>query len=112
MMVDSGIQEEKAKQARAEIIKKLEEIKNGNISNDELSASKAALTDSARSVNDSQYALDSWYSQRSLDSDTVSPRQFAEMIKNVTKEQIIEASKHFSLDTTYLLAPNGGKSDE
>ena len=112
MMVDSGIQEEKAEQARAEIIKQLEEIKNGNISNDELSASKAALTDSARSVNDSQYALDSWYSQRSLDSDTVSPRQFAEMIKNVTKEQIIEASKHFSLDTTYLLAPNGGKSDE
>lgn len=112
ILVDSGIQEEKAEQARSEIIKQLDEIKSGNVLDDELSASKAALTDSAKSVNDSQYALDTWYSQRSLDGDIVSPQQFAEMVGNVTKQQIIEVSKHFNLDITYLLAPNGGNSDE
>ena len=56
--------------------------------------------------------MDTWYGQRSLDGDIVSPHQFAEMINNVTKEQVIEVSKHFNLDTTYLLAPNGGNSDE
>ncbi len=112
ILVDSGIQEEKAEQARSEIIKQLDEIKSGNVLDDELSASKAALTDSAKSVNDSQYALDAWYSQRSLDGDIVSPQQFAEMVGNVTKQQIIEVSKHFNLDITYLLAPNGGNSDE
>ncbi len=112
MMVDSGIQEEKAEQARAEIIAQLDAIKSGNVSEDELSASKAALTDSARSVTDSPYALDSWYCQRSLESDIVSPQQFAEMINGVTKEQVIEAAKHFDLDTVYLLAPDGGNSNE
>lgn len=112
ILVDSGIQEEKAEQARSEIIKQLDEIKSGNISDDELNASKAALIDSAKSVNDSQYMLDSWYSSRSLDDDIVSPQQFAEMISMVTRQQVMEVSKYFDLDTTYLLAPNGGKSDE
>ena len=112
ILVDSGIQEENAEYARSEIIKQLDEIKSGNVSDEELSASKAALTDSAKSVNDSQYAMDTWYGQRSLDGDIVSPHKFAEMINNVTKEQVIEVSKHFNLDTTYLLAPNGGNSDE
>ncbi len=112
MLVDSGVSEDKAEEAMNEIMAQLSNVKNGEVSDDELTASKISLVDSAGSVLDSQYSLDAWYCDRILDKNPLSPHQFAEKIKSVTKDQVIEASRHFDLDTTYLLAPNGGNADE
>ncbi len=114
MFVQSGIESYNEEKATEAILQQLEDIKNGNFTDDEVEASVKALEDSFKSVSDSPEALDSWFMSQCVSGDYKYPEDFIEEFKNVTREEIIKAASDVTLDTIFMLESNGegGETDE
>ena len=110
MMVTSGIEPKNYDKARSEILYQLEEIKNGNISDEEMDSAKKRLRNSMLSVGDSAEALHSWYANNAVFGLTDTPEELIEKIERVTKEEVAEAAKKVVLDTEYFLCGKGEKA--
>ena len=104
MLVDSGVEPQNAKRAEEEILNQLEDIKRGNVSPEDLAASIRSIKDSLICLNDSQAALDNWYSMRLYDT-PVSPEQFISAVEKVTLDDVIKAANTYKLDTVYKIMP-------
>ena len=111
MFVQSGIEsfnEDKAKEA---ILGQLEDVKNGNFSQDDIDASVKALEDSFKSVTDSPESLDSWFMSQCVSGAYKYPEDFINDFKNVTKEEIMKAAQDVTLDTVFMLEGTAKESD-
>lgn len=106
--VDSGVEHKNIEAAEKEIMRQLEEIKNGNFSDELIKNSMLYLTGALKSAYDSPSALADWYLKERFD-ETGSPEDMIRSLEKVTKEEIIEAAKSLSLDTVYVLT---GKDEE
>ncbi len=107
LLVDSGVEPQNAEKAEAEILNQLEELKKGNFTEEELNASIRSIRDSLVCLNDSQSALDGWYSMRPAEN-PITPEEFISLVEQVTREDIIRAAGLYSLDTVYRILPKGG----
>ncbi len=101
--VDSGVEHSNAKKAEDEILNQLENIQNGNITDDELENARLAIINSWRGVSDGARSIADWYFQRNYSNGSESPEDFIEMLKKVTKADVIDAAKSLKLDTVYIL---------
>ena len=104
MLVDSGVEPKNAKLAEEEILNQLEEMKKGNITDEELASSISSIKDSLSCLNDSQAALDGWYAVRYGD-ELITPEEYSEIISKVTKEDVVKAAGLYTLDTVYKIMP-------
>lgn len=104
LLVDCGVEPNNAERAEAEILNQLEEIKKGDLTAEDLEASIRSLKDSLICLNDSQAALDNWYSMRFSDN-PVSPEDYISIIESVTLDDVIKASKLYTLDFVYKIMP-------
>jgi predicted Zn-dependent peptidase len=109
MMVTSGIEPANYDKARDEILAQLDEIRNGNISDEEMDSAKKRLRNSMLSVGDSPEALHSWYANNNIFSLSVTPEEAIAKIERVTKEEVAEIAKKITLDTEYFLCGKGAK---
>lgn len=110
ILVDSGVEKQNIEKAKTEILNQLEQIKQGNITDFEISAAKLAVGDSAGMVTDSVSGIEKFYSSQLFEKEILSPEQAAHRINAVTKEQIIEAAKCVELAAVYVLTD--GKEGE
>ena len=108
LLVDSGVEHQNIEKARAEIINQFNEISKGNFTDDEVKNSALSIINSYRAVNDSPYVLASWYLRQAYNGVNLSPDQEIERINAVTRDDIINAAKSFSIDTVYVLTNKGG----
>ncbi len=108
MLIGAGIDREKYGQARDIILQQISDMENGNISEQELTASKKSLITSIRGVKDQQAQLVDYYLSNAIGNSQLSLDAFIEEISNVTMEQVIDISRRIKLDTIYLLSPNKG----
>ncbi|MEG1027346.1 MAG: hypothetical protein RSE07_01535, partial [Oscillospiraceae bacterium] len=60
-----------------------------------------------KTVYDSVYALSSWYLAQIIDGNIQSPKEQIEELKKVTVDDVVNAAKSFSFDTTYVLREGG-----
>lgn len=102
LMVDSGIELKNVKKAKEQILKEFNDIKNGEFSDELIKTSKKALCDSLKGINDTDLSIDAWYSIR-LSNNPESPEEYMEKLKQVTKQDVINAAQEYTLDTVYLL---------
>jgi predicted Zn-dependent peptidase len=109
MMVTSGIEPANYDKARNEILAQLDEIRNGNISDEEMDSAKKRLRNSMLSVGDSPEALHSWYANNNIFSLSATPEEMIERLERVTKEDVAEAAKKITLDTEYFLCGKEAK---
>lgn len=114
MFVQSGIESENEEKARQAILDQLEDIKNGNFTDEEVDASVKALEDSFKSVSDSPESLDNWFMAQCVSGAYHRPEYFIDGFKSVTRAEIIDAAKQVTLDTVFMLegTAEGGESDE
>ena len=105
--VDCGVENENITKAKDEILRQLELMKNGEITDSEVEETKLALCNSLKSIADSPSTLRGYYLTRILGGDLQSPDERIEKISNVTKEQIIGAVQGLTLDTVYVLTGEG-----
>ena len=103
MLVDCGVENENIEKARAEILHQLDEIKNGNITDEELEHARMAVQNSYNSIGDSAQGVAGWYIDHIIKDNIETPAKALEKYLAVSKERIIEAAKSMVLDTVYVL---------
>ena len=101
--VDIGVERSNIEKAKAEIFAQLEEIKNGSISDDEISNSVMALDNAVLQIGDTPSSYIGWYFDCFCDSDLITPAEHFLRFRQVTKERIIEAARSLRLDSVYLM---------
>ncbi len=112
IMVQSGIENENEQKAIDAILAQLEDIKNGNFTDEEFDASIKGITSLALGVCDTPEGIDRWYAGQMLDTDVITPEEYAKQISQITREQVIAAAQCVALDTVYMLAGTGTDEDE
>lgn len=108
MLVQSGIEFSDYEKALNEIIKQAEEIKTGNISEEEFSGAVEGLVNHLRSYKDNTEAIINYYYSNLLLGIDDGIDRAVEGIKAVTPEDVIEVAESIALDTVYFL---NGKED-
>ena len=109
LMITSGIDFPNYERAREIILLQVEQIKQGQITDNEYQWTKKALLNRYRSVADANKALSSHYLLGLINHKTESIDQFMKELEQVTKEEIIEVAQKIQLDTIYFLKKEEGK---
>lgn len=100
-VVDCGVERGNIEKATAEILNQLDEIRKGNISDEELQSAFLALENSYTSFGDTHGSYISWYSDCFFRNEYISPKEYLERLFEVTKERIAAAAANVRLDSTY-----------
>lgn len=103
LTVDSGVEGENIEKAEEGILKEIEDMKNGVITDFELEAAKKAVINSFNSSNDTVGGIEAWYANQIFDGEYKTIEQLSAEINAVTKEQVVSAAAKLTLDTVYVL---------
>ena len=103
LLVASGIEFDKFEAARDEIFAQLEAMKQGQITDEEFTAAKRCVASDLRSLTDSQGELEGFYLAQVLDGLDYGPMELAELVEDVTKEDIIRIAQSVECDMIYFL---------
>ena len=103
IFVRCGIQIENYEKA-VELIKvQLENIKNGDFTEEDLINSKTYLISSLKNVAEEQDTELIYYIGQEIAKTDITLEEYIEKIENVTKEQILDVAKSISINTIYFL---------
>ena len=103
MLVYSGVEGKNIEKAKAAILKEIEDMKKGEISDFEVESTKLALINAFRSSNDTVSGIESWYTSQLFNGEFKSIDEMSDEMSRVTKAEIIAAAQKLSLDTVYIL---------
>ena len=104
MMVDSGVEPANAEKAEQAILKELNDLVNGPITEEELENSRRGLLSGLTSVGDSLAGLENWYYNEILRGGAINtPEQAADQLKQVTAEDVRQILAGFRYSVGYLV---------
>ena len=106
MLVNSGVENENIEKTKEAVIDQLEEIKNGNFTDEDINFAEMAIKNDLKSVADSAGNVSNWYFDCIRKNDIVTPEEKLERYLGVSKERIIAAAKSMVLDSVYVLTGN------
>lgn len=106
MLVNSGGENENIEKTKEAVIDQLEEIKNGNFTNEDINFAEMAIKNDFKSVADSAGNVSNWYFDCIRKNDIVTPEEKLGRYLGVSKERIIAAAKSMVLDSVYVLTGN------
>lgn len=106
MLVNSGVKNENIEKTKEAVIDQLEEIKNGNFTNEDINFAEMAIKNDFKSVADSAGNVSNWYFDCIRKNDIVTPEEKLGRYLGVSKERIIAAAKSMVLDSVYVLTGN------
>lgn len=101
--IDSGVEGDNIEKAEQGILKEIEDMKNGIISDFEIESTKMAVINSFRTTNDTVGGIESWYLNQIFEDSYKTIDEVSNEINAVTKEEVISVAKKLSLDTVYVL---------
>ncbi len=103
IFIDCGIERSNIEKTKTEIIRQLDEIKNGNISDEDVSSAVLFIQNSIEQIGDTMSSYTGWYFERFCEGKIITAEEMTENYKNVTKERIIAAARSFSIDSIYIM---------
>ena len=103
MLVSSGVAFENFEKARDEIVAQLEAVKKGEISDEEMTWARRAVASDLRAAMDSQGDLEGFWLSQALDGLDYGPRELAELVGEVTKEDVMAVANSLECDLIYFL---------
>jgi len=103
MIVNSGIEMENFQKAFDEIMLQLEEIKNKNITRDELSAAILTTVNAIRSIADNAVATEDYWLGRLITGKMDGFEELADRLGEVTIDNVVDIAGNVMLDTVYFL---------
>lgn len=101
--VDVGVERANIEKAKAEILHQLDEIRNGNITDDELSNARLSMDNAFTSVGDTPSSYSGWYFDCLCNGEVMTPQEKFRKYAEVTKEDIISSAKSLRLDSVYIM---------
>ena len=103
MLVSSGVAFENFEKARDEIFAQLEAVKKGEISDEEMTWARRAVASDLRATLDSQGDLEGFWLSQALDGLDYGPAELAELVGEVTKEDVMAVANSLECDLIYFL---------
>ncbi|MEE0945119.1 MAG: pitrilysin family protein [Clostridia bacterium] len=102
--VNAGVEFENFKKAYDEILVQLDELKNGNINDNEFTAAKMSLINSLNSYYDDQLYMQSFYLGEKVAGTGYDIDYYIKKIEEVTINDVTKAAKSIELNSVYYLA--------
>ena len=109
MLVGSGIESKNFELAKNAILTELDNVKNGNFTDDELNVAKEYIISSYNSYKDSPSMLIDYYMGKVFCPSLPSLDQACDKVSKVTKQELIDAFSTVTLDTVYFLTGKEAK---
>ncbi len=103
IFIRCGIEIDNYQKALDTIKEQLEDMKNGNFTDEDIKNSKELILASIEGITEEQDTEITYYYGQELADRFVSVEEYAEKIKDVTKEQIIDLAKTVTINTIYFL---------
>lgn len=103
MFVSSGIDFDRYDDVKNEILHQLDEIRSGNISDNEIAVAKAGLKSDFISGCDHPQDLESFYFTTILDGTDYTPESLAQLVCSVSKQDVVNIASSLELDLIYFL---------
>lgn len=101
--VESGVETENAYKALEAIRNELDAVRNGDFSDEIINQAKLSITDSYKSFSDSVLYIDMWATMQCNKADFRSPEEYAAMMQDISREEIIVAANMVTEDTVFIL---------
>ena len=108
LFVFAGIENEDVETALTEIKKQLDNIRQSEITDEELLCAKQSLANAYRSLSDSAKAMETWYLRRIMEGNLEEPEEVLKKIAALDAEDVVRVAKSIVCDTVYFL--KGDKS--
>lgn len=108
MLIGSGIEFDKYEETKTAILAELDNVKNGNFTDDEMNIAKEYIISSYRSYEDSPGALVDYYVGKCFVDDLPKLDEAVKLVSAVSRDEILKAFENVTLDTIYFLS---GKED-
>ena len=112
LCIDSGVEHENAARAKAAILRELEALRTGEISEEELAAAKRYLRTQLNAVADSQGGAEAWQRMARLRGDEKTPQQVLDEVMAVTQADVHGALAGLTLSVSYVLTKGGAADDK
>lgn len=109
MLVESGVERENIDKAREAILGEIKAMQNGDITDEEIEATKMSMANAFTSNCDTVGGISGHYLSQMFDKEILSPQECVERVNAVTKEDVIRCANKLKLDTVFTLT---GVSDE
>ena len=103
LTVNAGIDSCQQKKTREAILAQLEACKNGDLSEEELTSAKEAILSGLRAVYDRPGAMESFFSTAAISGLGRTPETYADEIRAVTAEAVMEAAKTVQFHSAFIL---------
>jgi predicted Zn-dependent peptidase len=103
LTVNAGIDTDKEPLARQEIFAQLEACRQGDFTDEELNAAKAAILSGLRGVTDSPGAIENYYGTAVLSGLAMTVSEYMAAVESVTAEQVIAAAKTVRYHSSFFL---------
>lgn len=103
LMVVSGIEQKNKEKTLNAVLEQLEDLKQGNVSDEELENARRSLRNGYREITDSPAAIASWYLGRISTGRYDSPEDAIAAMEQITKEDVVTVANSVRLDTVYFL---------
>lgn len=111
MLVASGIEPERYDEALAEILRQLDAVREGDITDEELAAARAMVVSELRGLSDSPGELESFWLRQNLLGLEYGPDELAALVLDVTREEIAGAAAGIVCDMVYFMRGSGEEED-
>lgn len=109
ILIQTGIEIENYDKTLEIIEKQLIDMKNGNISDEEFNSAKELIVSSIELIEESKEDMITFYFDQNLFEENLNVTEYKEMIKKVTKEDVIEVAQKIKEDTIYFLTNDESK---
>ena len=103
IFIRCGIEIENYDKAVDIIKKQLEDIKNGNITEEEIQSAKTNIISTIKFIPDEQDTEITYYFGQELSELKMKFEEYEKNVQNVTKEQIIDLAQKIAINTIYFL---------
>ncbi|KAB3538601.1 insulinase family protein [Alkaliphilus pronyensis] len=107
MLISSGIEVDKADETKQVIQQQLEEIKKGNITENELINGKKALITAIQALGDSPAAMAEYTYSQIVGNHIITPDELIKKINATDIDEVVAVSEKIQLDTIYFLKGSG-----
>ncbi len=107
--VESGIEAANIEKTRSAVMRELNEMQSGNITDEEIEFAKRSVANDFISICDTVSGIEEWYLSQLSDGQYLSVEQATEDFMKVTKEELVACANKVTLDTVFVLR---GKEDK
>ena len=112
LLVSSGIEFDKYEAVRDEVLAQLAAMAKGEMSDEELESARKGVASELRAMTDSQGELEGFYLTQALDGLEYGPLELAELVEDVTREQVAAIAADAECDMIYFLKGDGASDEE